>query len=180
MSMHIRPISSLVESPIEADMLDALTVVSERPLVVVARATLNELWGAALRDQDERRVFVAPQVVVGRYRADFLLASYRNGIQPNVVCLECDGRKWHRSTMVQRVRDEIRDAWMAQRWIKTIRFTGPQITRDKYGCARRAIRLVLEGQPGEREDSGFVPLGGIKIGGLGLDQFECLADLSKR
>jgi very-short-patch-repair endonuclease len=134
--------SKLIESPIEEQMLDALRRVSWRKLVVVEGISFDRLKGYATADQDLRRVFVVPQLKIGPYRADFMLACYQTGIYPTVVCLECDGHDYHKATIAQRSRDFERDLWMERKLIRPLRFSGKQITRDSYACALKAISAV--------------------------------------
>lgn len=156
--------SKLVESPIEQQMLDALRSVCWRRLVVVEGIDIDRLRLMAAADQYEGRVFVAPQLRVGPYRADFILASYRNPMYPTVVCVECDGHEFHRASIDQRARDGKRDLWMRGKMIETLRFSGKQIMRDSFACARKAISEVTrENDPNQ----GFETPGDVLARALG-------------
>ena len=134
-----------LESPIEGDMLNALMAVEGDRLVVLDGATIGRISQLALEDSERRHIFVAPQVTVGPYRADFILGAYRNPMYPGLVCLECDGAEWHRANDAQRQRDAERNRYFAGKMIQPVRFTGKQIYRDPHGCAHRAIEAVTGG-----------------------------------
>lgn len=147
------------ESPIETVMLRAFESVARNRVVIVDDRRAEQLCARALADEFGGHVYVATQVKVGPYRADFMLSSYRSAIYPHMLVVECDGAAYHASAN-QRQRDVKRDDWMRCRLITTKRFTGKQIMRDPYKCAHEAISIVAGGDY-QRGDDGFVPLGCI-------------------
>lgn len=127
----------MTESPIEDDLLDAMRVACRaRPYVLHAGVPYDVLEGI-VRSDGRCRLHIAMQVSFGRYRADFILAKSNNRL-----CVECDGEQFHRATHAQIARDKIRDDWMEARAVRVMRFTGKQIKRDPYKCARQALSAV--------------------------------------
>jgi len=139
-------------------MLNALMSVEGDRLVVLNSASLDRIRGLALQDHDRQHVFIAPQVAVGPYRADFILGAYCNPMYPRLVCLECDGAEWHRANQGQRKRDAERDLYFAGKMILPVRFSGKQIWRDSYACAYRVIDEVTGGNS-QRHNQGTGSIG---------------------
>lgn len=134
------------ESPIEEDFRQAF--------VAMARAT--EIQGMSADEMKRRslnepgEIFIAPQVWVGKYRADFLVMATRKGwTRPTTVCVECDGKAFH-SSSEQRRRDGVRDYFFACSDIHTIRFTGSRLWSDPFGCARDVLAELDVEKPTQR------------------------------
>lgn len=115
-AQHQRPDLTNCESPIERRLLGSLR--------------------RALPECTDIRV----QVPIGPYRADFLVTV---GAMRLVV--EADGEAFH-SAPEQQERDRRRDAFMAKRGIRVVRFTGSQIMRDTIGCAS-VVAAIVAGPP---------------------------------
>lgn len=126
------------ESPIEEDFLAALQAISDGLVVFIPNASLDDLMKRATADDERQRVFMASQVPLWKYRADFVLATYYTPTSPRVICVECDGKEFHTSAEQQQ-RDYDRDAFLMGKSIATVRFTGGQLKRDAYACAYKAI-----------------------------------------
>lgn len=130
------------ESPIEEDLLQALCAVAGDKAVIF-HVGLPTIRALALADEARRLVFIAPQVKVGRYRADFIVAAYRSGVSPTVICVECDGQQ-HRET---RSADSDREDYFTKQNVATMRFWGWQIRKDSYACAHQIVDAVTASWP---------------------------------
>lgn len=128
------------ESPIERDFAAALQTIPS--VVVMLNSTVNELIKAARSSDNLGYVLVAPQVKVGRYRADFLLAAAADFGRAKVVCVECDGHAFHQATQQQFEHDRKRDRFFNDLGFEVLRFTGRRIWHEHYRCAREAVAKV--------------------------------------
>ena len=149
---------STSESPIEEDFLAALLSVCPQCVLVPPPATQFALHNMAMDDEKREFVFVAPQMRVGPYRADFVFAAYHTPMYPRFLCVECDGSAYHLATENQIRRDFERDRFFEGSSFGVKRFSGSQLKRDPYACAREAVELVTSGAIARGED-GFQPIG---------------------
>lgn len=76
------------------------------------------------------------QGVETRFRLDFLV-FYDGGM----VAVELDGHDSHR-TKEQRERDARRDRWFAERKVRTLRWTGSEVTRNPPECVRQLLQIL--------------------------------------
>ncbi len=76
------------------------------------------------------------QGVERRYRLDFLI-FYDGGM----VAVELDGHETHK-TRDQRERDAKRDRWFAARRVRTLRWTGGEVTRNPQECVRQLLSIL--------------------------------------
>jgi very-short-patch-repair endonuclease len=120
------------ESPIEADLLAALQAATDR-VVVVPNANLGIVGRMAMYGS---KIIVAPQVAIGSYRVDLLLAY---GSKRLVV--ECDGAEFH-TTAEQIARDAEREVAINRAGFEVVRLSGKQIVRDASKCAYSVLRRV--------------------------------------
>ena len=134
------------ESPIEEDFLSALVAVCPKGVLVPSQTTHFQLHNMALDDEKLEYVFVVPQMRLDQYRADFVLAAYFTPMQPKFLCVECDGRNFHVATNDQVRRDHARDTYFERSNIPVKRYSGSQIKRDPFACAREAIEIVTSGR----------------------------------
>lgn len=125
------------ESPIETFLLDAFDRVSIKP-VVLAKDEAPDIARHAYAKPGT--VFMAPQVKVGPYRADFLVAGVfgKYGTRPTVLCVECDGKEFHKG-YANRLRDSQRDLWFRKKGIATVRLQGSRLWKDPYACAYEVL-----------------------------------------
>ena len=149
----------MTESPIEADFLHALKTVCGTRCIVLDGATVKEVRIRAHNEETGQCIFIGPQVWVGKYRADFILGAYYRATYPLLLAVECDGKEFH-STAPQMMRDRERDSFFGSQGLKVKRFSGKQIMRDPYKCAKQAVEIVRPYQPIAR---GFRTLGGITL-----------------
>lgn len=158
--MTFKSTLSETESPIETEFLWALRTVGDDDVQFVEHANHEDMYRRALKDETQRLVFVASQVVVGNYRCDFMLSTY-HGVVPKVMAIECDGYAYHRAHGWQVQRDSERDAYFRRRLIEVRRIAGGKIMRDPYRCARSALEaLGSHRQRPEAEWEGLA--GGLK------------------
>lgn len=145
-----------MESPIEDDFLRAFIAVARDP-IVVSQADAPDLKRWAY--WHPQRLFIAAQVRLGKYRADFIAAgAFSNDRMPKVACVECDGAAFHTGP-TNRARDRARDEWFRSKGIRTMRFSGKRITRDPYKCAYAVLDYL-----GAREERGPVAVGWAMVG----------------
>lgn len=130
------------ESPIEQDMVVAFQGMPS--VEVVLGMTLNKLNEKARSDDMLGMIIVAPQVKVGKYRADFILAKRMASGETKLVNVECDGHAYHRATMEQISKDARRDMLFAELGIHVMRFSGKRIFRDQFRCAREAVSVFSD------------------------------------
>lgn len=76
------------------------------------------------------------QGVETRFRLDFLI--FFDG---GMVAVELDGHETHK-TKEQRTRDAKRDRWFAERKVRTLRWTGSEVTRDPQECVRQLVSIL--------------------------------------
>ena len=106
-------------------------------------------------------ICIQPQYPVWSYRLDFVLTytctEYdsrlnSSGVIPRErqVAIECDGHDFHQKTPAQVGRDYTRDHMLQTLEYKVFRFNGSQITNDAYGCAEKAISVLLQQPQSDR------------------------------
>lgn len=117
--------------------------------VVMSRGDVARLVPASTADEfydwlrhSSQFVLVAPQVIVGPYRCDFLAGRYSGG-RVTLVAVECDGFDFH-SRRHQRDRDMRRDRTMRSvRGINDVlRFTGSHIRSNAAGCVDEMLTAL--------------------------------------
>jgi len=128
-------LSRLCESPIEV-MLGAALLFLERfdgmPGFTLVLAGQHELphWPR------ESRLLI-PQYKFEEYRVDWV---YRDG--DLLTFIECDGHDYHERTKAQAARDKQRDRKMQAAGHPVLRFTGSEIFKDPFDCARHVMQFV--------------------------------------
>lgn len=129
------------ESPIESRMFLALM-----DIPYFGETTPFETWEeykVAISSGDRMTAAVIPQVPVGKYRADILLACASATGDARVV-VECDGFDFHAATDEQATADKIRDRAMVDMGFFVCRFTGSQILRHARDCALQVADKLFE------------------------------------
>jgi very-short-patch-repair endonuclease len=79
----------------------------------------------------------------GKFRVDFLLAAYING-KPVSLIVECDGHDFHEKTKAQAAKDKRRDRALKFAGNEIIHFTGSEIWKDPWKCAREAVEYMRQ------------------------------------
>lgn len=150
MTTLIERIDAAVESPIENLMLQSFIYECQEDLILVDPKHADHMATWMQEDRKKGRVYLCPQAKIGRYRADFLIGAYRWPNVDNLICVECDGKEFHRATVDQIRRDAERDEWMRKhRSIKTMRFSGAYITKLSGRCVEDVL-MELHGIGKER------------------------------
>ena len=90
-------------------------------------------------------VIIAPQQVIGNYRADLLVMLVDRVVTPDkkpiMAVIECDGRAFHAANEDQVARDKKRDREMQAMGYSVFRFTGSEIFKDADKCASDVVRF---------------------------------------
>lgn len=148
------------QSPIEKMMLVALYGAISEGISGVGQVEFVHS-PAVLRSffWDRSRLQICPQWSVGKYTADFML-SYedrslnldgtpremappgdKNFFMKRLI-VECDGHDYHERTKEQAQHDKARDRFFVAQGHIVYRFTGSEIWKDSFKCAREALREV--------------------------------------
>lgn len=88
-------------------------------------------------------IYVFPQIIIGSYRVDFILAAARYGSTSQLI-VELDGHDFHEKTREQAQRDKARDRYLVGQGYRVLRFTGSEIYRDPFKAAVEAICVLLD------------------------------------
>lgn len=139
------------DSPIEKALLVALHAfirwggTEYTELLIANDAAHSE----RLREQREG-IIVERQVQLAGWRVDFVVYAYN--LRPKLgpdgwrrLIVECDGHDYHERTKEQAARDRLRDREAQMQGIPVFRFTGSQIHRDPWACAREVVEWALQG-----------------------------------
>ena len=86
---------------------------------------------------------IFPQVVIGSYRADFLMLHRASLNTFAGIVVECDGHDFHERTKEQATRDKSRDREMQIAGYRVLRFTGSEIWRDAFKCADQVVWMGM-------------------------------------
>ena len=81
-------------------------------------------------------VSIVPQTVIGPYRVDFLIHVIGDSGKRASIVVECDGHEFHERTKEQASRDRRRDRELQAMGYRVMRFTGSEICRKPFDCAR--------------------------------------------
>lgn len=151
---HVDEIHGSME-PLEsaqAQFLSACSTLCQSPIEQLLLSNLVWVWSAAARPPgvivtagDVRthpsKITIVPQHRLLGCRVDFaVLFNAKNGA--GLVAVECDGHDFHERTKEQAARDRSRDRTFLLAGIPLLRFTGSEIWRDPYACARQISSLI--------------------------------------
>lgn len=123
------------QSPIEQAMHDALLCVSSYEFGFDVAGTERGL-GTPLKIQS--------QVNIGRYHVDFLVSLIVDKNNFIKIIVECDGHDFHEKTKEQASKDKLRDRWLQRQGYRTQHFSGADIHRNAFGCAREVIGTIMD------------------------------------
>jgi very-short-patch-repair endonuclease len=91
---------------------------------------------------------IRPQHRVGQYRLDFRVRCARVDYRGRDhwrwmnIAVECDGHDFHERTKEQARRDRARDRFLTAEGYRVLRFTGSEIVKDPWECARQVFELA--------------------------------------
>lgn len=131
---------NLCESPIEHRLLLGIWSFlcwPDKGELVTPTAFLSRL-----REAPTGKPVVAPQVVIGDYRIDIMIAMRSYDGEFYRLAVECDGHDFHEKTKRQAARDKARDRALVERNIAVLRFTGSEIHQAPSECAYQISSLV--------------------------------------
>lgn len=124
----------LCESPIEELMLVALgfmVIRGHEGFPVIHDLTSGEPW-------PKKHIVIVPQFAFARYRLDFLVT-----VGKQWLAIECDGADYHTSPD-QRTRDRLRDDYLRDLGIPTIRYSGAWLKRNGAKIADEVAAVIQE------------------------------------
>lgn len=133
----------LITSPIEAQLFAHLLFVDNGSCAFVR-------FNDGPLEPDGWSCYLEIQAPIGKYRADFLFTTSREG-GISKLAVECDGHDFHEKTKEQAAHDKKRDRFFAAQGIALLRFTGSEIYRDASACAEE-VEGLLETQFQELAD----------------------------
>jgi very-short-patch-repair endonuclease len=154
---------AMTESPIEKAMLSALMVAGYESAEAV-RVRYVDKQGFEHDDGDEEsfsNLVIEIQKPIGKYKADFVLTYREHGPDferatnakdgseipgsawyTNELILECDGHDFHDRTKEQASHDRKRDRALQDLGFQVFRYTGSDIWKNVFACAREALKSV--------------------------------------
>lgn len=153
---------NLAGSPIEEIFIEEAIMARGGFVRLVAASTVDEFYDG-LRVFPDDLVMIAPQVIVGPYRCDFLAGRFADG-KVTLVAVECDGAAFHQRTSQQRDRDARRDRLLrAEYGIKNVlRFDGWRLHAEPASCVDDMLvdlglfrRVPRDWDDGEEDDAKF-------------------------
>ena len=117
---------------------------------------IEQLFGVAFEcTKKNTRIFRDPGLIIlpqsdiecygKKYRVDFLVLV-GDFVHDHAGCkkfvIECDGHNFHEKTKSQAAKDKQRDRHMTGSGYHVMRFTGSEIWKDPFKCAREALEII--------------------------------------
>ncbi len=129
-------------SPIEAAFAQGVEDHGGMQFVPTFGLAYEEIRGKAATILAHKKAAVFPQVRIAKYTVDFMVLFWeRSGLIAPII-VECDGHEFHERTPQQAQHDKRRDRFFACNSIFVMRFTGREIKRDAFECAREVYRAA--------------------------------------
>jgi very-short-patch-repair endonuclease len=104
------------------------------------------------------KLIVESQVEIERFRVDFVVSAWTDGIvfsgakgwqrgdaRWRSLVVECDGHDFHERTKEQAAKDRSRDRSLSGQGYDVFRFTGSELWRDPWGCADQVYDWAVRG-----------------------------------
>ena len=87
---------------------------------------------------------VRPQVVIGKYRVDFLVSReilhYKSGCEKREIIVECDSQQFHERSEPERRYEKRRDRSLLSQGYKAFHYTGAEIVKEPFQIAAEILR----------------------------------------
>lgn len=98
-------------------------------------------------------IYVRQQAQIGRRRVDFLIhalaypkrLSSSDQLRWRRLIVECDGHDFHERTKEQAAKDRARDRLSLMEGFDCFRFTGSELWRDPFACAKQIVEWAAAG-----------------------------------
>lgn len=113
-------------------------------LALALQCKVNVSWFELVPSRDEgydnTHLQIGNQVSIDGWKVDYLLTVLSDdGVRSHLI-VECDGHDYHERTKEQAQRDRERDRRMQEEGYTIYRFTGSELYRGAFGCARQVLR----------------------------------------
>lgn len=95
---------------------------------------------AGSKEHDNEDLQFGWQVDIDGWRVDYLFQVLSDAGVTSKLIVECDGHDFHERTKEQAQRDRERDRRMQENGYTIFRFTGSELHRNAFGCARQVLR----------------------------------------
>jgi len=89
---------------------------------------------------DNQQLQCQSQVPINGHRVDYLFTVISDNGPVSHLIVECDGHDFHERTKDQAKRDRSLDRAYQEGGYTVFRFTGSEIYRDAFACARQVLR----------------------------------------
>lgn len=111
-------------------------------LALYVGCSLNVSWFTLVRKEpgDNQEIQIECQKQIGKYRVDFCFTVVSDHGPVSRLIVECDGHDFHERTKEQAAKDRSRDRDLQEQGYVVYRFTGSEIYRGAFGCARQIFR----------------------------------------
>ena len=123
-----KEVEDVTQSPIEAMLLSCILI----------------LWGLERIDNNGSTPFLAekivPQYLEGNFKIDIaiIVDKYIK------LAIECDGHEFHEKTKEQAAHDKSRKRYLTSKGWAVIEFTGSEIHKNPFDCARQVRDLTFD------------------------------------
>lgn len=121
----------------EANLRSSMPICSSRTESPIEGAFYLALAAAVNDSGYGEDIEISLQHQFGEYRVDFYVE-----LHGQKLIIECDGHAFHDRTKVQASRDRARDRWLTSQGFRVIRFTGSDIWKDAFSCAKQATDIL--------------------------------------
>lgn len=134
----------LWQTPIEQQFYISLSLACD------LRVSWFEIGRTLPEENTELRV--EPQKEVLDWKVDYVFTVKSEYGPVSQLAVECDGHDFHERTKEQAAKDRSRDRRLQDAGLTVYRFTGSEIYRNSFGCARQVLKWAEKAawlRPGE-------------------------------
>ncbi len=145
---YVKKLEPLCQSPIEVKLGASLLMFAAilQPYAEILNPKTDRpifyLQTSDSLDLSRSECVLVPQYKWRDFRIDF--AVLHNGIERELLFIECDGHEFHERTKEQATSDKARDRIIQHAGIPILRFTGSEIFRDPLQIINLSRRRRLE------------------------------------